>query len=65
MLKRTAKSCGFDASMVGVKSCGGARARPGQGAKFREATVSNKPDRRGEHDISRKAIAQGMSECLR
>ncbi len=28
-LKRTAKSCGSDASMVGVKSCGGTKARPG------------------------------------
>src|SRR4029453_14661806 len=25
----------------------------------------NKPAHRGEHDISRKAIAQGMSECFR
>jgi hypothetical protein len=29
------------------------------------ATVTTSPVRRGEHDISRKAIAQGMSDCLR
>jgi hypothetical protein len=27
-------------------------------------TVANKPAHRGEHDISRKAIARGMSECF-
>src|SRR2546423_7500320 len=29
------------------------------------ATVTTSPLHRGEHDISRKAIAQGMSECFR
>src|SRR5438105_2373837 len=29
------------------------------------ATVAKKPAHRGERDISRKAIAQGMSECFR
>ena len=29
------------------------------------ATVANKPAHRGEHEVSRKAIAQGMSDCLR
>src|SRR6266536_601435 len=28
-------------------------------------TVTNKPAHRGEHEVSRKAIAQGMSDCLR
>jgi hypothetical protein len=28
-----------------------------------QATVSNKPDRRGEHGISRKAITQGMPDA--
>jgi hypothetical protein len=46
-LMRTAKSCGPDASVVGVKSCGGARARPGEGAKFRKATETTKPDSPG------------------
>jgi hypothetical protein len=26
-------------------------------------TVTNKPDRRGEHEISRKTIARGMPGC--
>src|SRR2546425_7303327 len=29
------------------------------------ATVAKKPAHRGEHEVSRKAIAQGMSECFR
>jgi hypothetical protein len=29
------------------------------------ATVTTSPARRGDHVISRKAIAQGMSDCLR
>jgi hypothetical protein len=28
-------------------------------------TVARKPDHRGDHDISRKTIAQGRPECLR
>ena len=40
------------------------------GAKFLRSTLlrgdgDNKPAHRGERDISRKAIAQGMSECFR
>src|SRR6266478_4869496 len=49
MLKRTAKSCGPDASVVGVKS----------------QRRQESPILRGEREISRKAIAQGMSDCLR
>jgi hypothetical protein len=45
--KRTVKSCGPDASMVGVKSFGGAKARPGPSAVFREATGAGKPDTPG------------------
>ncbi len=41
---RTAKSCGPDASMVGVKL---------RGRKIREATVTRKPDHRGEHEGNR------------
>src|SRR3989442_3274674 len=29
------------------------------------ATVATKPAHRGEHEVSRKTIAQGMSDCLR
>ena len=39
------------------------RAQPGGQNHIREATVSNKPDRRGEHGISRKAITQGMPDA--
>jgi hypothetical protein len=39
------------------------RAQPGGQNHIREATVSNKPDRRGEHSISRKAITQGMPDA--
>jgi hypothetical protein len=62
---RTAKSCGPDASEVGVKFCGGAKAQPGPSARYREATEAESPTLRGEREISRKAIAQGMSDCLR
>ena len=64
--KRTAKACGPDASLVGVKSCGGAKARPGRSAGFRGATEATKAGiLRGERVISRQAIAQGMSDVLR
>src|SRR5205823_11528624 len=32
---------------------------------FRPVTVTTSPLHRGEHEVSRKAIAQGMSDCLR
>jgi hypothetical protein len=38
------------------------------GAKLAELSADdgdNKPAHRGEHEVSRKAIAQGMSDCLR
>ena len=38
------------------------------GAKLAKVSASdggNKPAHRGEHEVSRKAIAQGMSECFR
>src|SRR6202140_1731043 len=47
VLKRTAKSCGPDASEVGVKSFGGAKAQPGRSASFRKATEARKPDTPG------------------
>ena len=43
--------------------------RPDAGVKLAgddlQATVAKKPGHRGEHDISRKAIAQGRPECFR
>jgi hypothetical protein len=43
--------------------------RPDAGAKFlgfiREATVARKPVHRGEHEASRKTIAQGRPDVLR
>src|SRR5260221_12130305 len=48
-LSRTAKSCGSDAPIAGVKSAGN-----------REMTVSNKRGHRGEREVSRKTIARGM-----
>jgi hypothetical protein len=49
-LRRTAKSCGPDASTLAFKLRG----------SIREATVTNKPDHRGEREGNRKTIAQGM-----
>ena len=53
-MRRTAKSCGSDASTLAFKL---AKAIP-------QATVTTKPDHRGEHDISRKTIARGMPDDL-
>ena len=50
---RTAKSCGPGAAMLALSLA--EQSPRGDG--------DNKPAHRGEHDISRKAIAQGMSEC--
>jgi hypothetical protein len=64
--KRTVKSCGPGASMVGVKSAEGKSARPGADEPaIRRRRRQQSPILRGERDISRKAIAQGMSDCLR
>src|SRR5665647_953905 len=65
MLKRTAKSCGPDASVVGVKSFGGAKAQPGRVPVSVRRRRQESPILRGERVISRKAIAQGMSDVLR
>ena len=65
MLKRTVKSCGSDASVVGVKSAEGKSARPGADEPaIRRRRGQESPIPRGERVISRKAIAQGMSDCL-
>jgi hypothetical protein len=66
VLKRTAKSCGPDASVVGVKSAEGKSARPGADeSAIRRRRRQESPILRGEREISRKAIAQGMSDRLR
>src|SRR6266403_6307885 len=54
MLMRTVKSCGSDA--------------PGLASSLREdaqATVTTKPGHRGEHEVSRKTIAQGRPGLFR
>jgi hypothetical protein len=48
MLKRTAKSCGSDAPMLASSL-----------REEAQATVSNKPGHRGDHEVSRKTIARG------
>ena len=53
-LKRTAKTCGPDTATL-VSSLW----------SDLQVTVARKPVHRGERAISRKAIAQGMSDCLR
>src|SRR6266567_2222596 len=56
-LKRTAKTCGPDARYAGVKFRG--NKLPGSDGGKRASA------HRGERVISRKATAQGMSDCLR
>ena len=48
------KSCGPDAPTLASSL----RIHP-------QVMVARKPGRQGEHEVSRKAIAQGMSDCLR
>src|SRR2546430_17301535 len=48
-LTRTAKSCGPDAPMLASSL-----------REEAQATVSNKPGHRGEHEVSRKTIARRM-----
>jgi hypothetical protein len=54
--KRTAKSCGSGAAVLALSS-GEAKLLAGDGGK--RAVL------RGEHEVSRKAIAQGRPECSR
>jgi hypothetical protein len=49
VLTRTVKSCGSDASTPASSL-----------REDAQTTVTNKPDRRGEREISRKTIARGM-----
>ena len=53
-MKRTAKSCGPDAAVL-ASSCAGSSFSRGDGGK--------RAVHRGEHEVSRKAIAQGRPEC--
>ena len=53
-LKRTVKSCGPDAPTLASSL-----------RSSSQAMVARKPGRQGEHEVNRKAIAQGMSDCLR
>src|SRR6476659_5806604 len=48
-LTRTAKSCRSDAPMLASSL-----------REEAQATVSNKPGHRGDHEVSRKTIARGM-----
>src|SRR3979490_1393848 len=60
MLQRTAKSCGPDASTLASSLAEARSAQPGwTKPSIRKATVAKEPDRRGEHEISRKTIACG------
>jgi hypothetical protein len=63
-LKRTAKSCGSDAPMLASSL---AEVSPPNRALdkaiIREATVTIKPGRRGEREVSRKTIACGNAGC--
>src|SRR6476620_7276310 len=52
VLQRTAKSCRSDAPMLASSL-----------REEAQATVSNKPGHRGDHEVSRKTIARGMPGC--
>jgi hypothetical protein len=53
------------APVAGVKLSVADAIQPDRKAIKPAATVTRRIRRREEHGISRKAIAQGMSECLR
>jgi hypothetical protein len=65
MPKRTVKSCGSDASVVGVKSAEGKSVRPGADEPAIRRRRRQQSPILQEREVSRKAIAQGMPECLR
>ena len=64
-LKRTAKTCGPDASAVGVKSRGGFASPTGRTKTYSRGDGVKQARSPGRARISRKAIAQGMPDCLR
>ena len=43
--------------------CGVKSAQPGLDKTYPQVMVAKEPGHQGEHDISRKAIAQGMSDA--
>src|SRR6266436_4817095 len=45
--------------------CGGAQTQPGLDVPYSQTTVTTKPGRRGEREVSRKTIARGMPGLLR
>ena len=55
-VKRTAKSCGPDAAVLASSSCG---------SKLLQGDGGKRAVHRGEHEVSRKAIAQGRPDALR
>jgi hypothetical protein len=65
VLLRTVKSCGPDASVVGVKSSEAGRPDRARMCHIRRRRRQESPILRGELEVSRKAIAQGMSDVLR
>src|SRR5882724_10116225 len=60
---RTAKPCGPGTRGWCQAERRFAKAQPGDASLNPSATVTRRIRRRGEHGISRKAIAQGMPEC--
>jgi hypothetical protein len=56
-VRRTAKSCGPDAPVAGVKFL--------RSKILRDDGDKQARSRRGEHDISRRTIAQGRPDCFR
>src|SRR5258708_104812 len=65
MLKRTVKSCGSDASTPASSFTEASRPDRARTKPYPETTVTKEPDRRGEHEVSRKTIARGMPGLLR
>jgi hypothetical protein len=62
-MKRTAKSCGSDAPGLASSFAEASRPDRAQTKPIREMTVTTKPGRRGEHEVSRKTIACGNAGC--
>src|SRR5260370_40648601 len=65
MLKRTAKSCGSDASTPASSFTEASRPDRARTKPYPETTVTKEPDHRGEHEVSRKTIACGNAGLLR
>ena len=63
--RRTVKSCGPDASKPASSQWKASRPDRARMSQLPADDGVKKPDRRGEHEIIRQAIAQGMSDVLR